>query len=177
MAPAIKFARDMARKCLKKHRVIAPPVPVEAIIKAEGFTLAFVDYPDNTSGESWWEGGIGHIEVNRRHHPNRQRFTLAHELGHLLMRHTRSQVRDPAILQRPQQRTGDEDPAEGGEEINLEAKDPVEVEANQFAAELLMPLSLFKKEWEVCRDVPTLAKRYQVSEEAAWWRVRGFPLR
>jgi Zn-dependent peptidase ImmA (M78 family) len=176
MEPRIGFSREMARKYLKKHKVTEPPVPVEAIVKAEGFQLHWVDYPDDTSGESWWEGAVGHIAVNRRHHPNRKRFTMAHELGHLVMRHTKYRLEDHSILDGPRARPGTDEASEGGEEIEMDSRDPVEVEANQFAAELLMPLALFKKEWQGGTDVPTLAKRYRVSEEAAWWRVRGFPM-
>jgi Zn-dependent peptidase ImmA (M78 family) len=172
MPPRIGFARQMARKCLKKQGVTAPPVPVEEIIRAEGFHLKLVEYPDDTSGESWWKEGVGYIEVNRRHHRNRQRFTMAHELGHLVMRHVRYRSEDLSVLERPP--PGEEE--EEGETIDLEARDPVEVEANQFAAELLMPRQLFKKDLEAGMAAPGLAQRYQVSEEAVWWRIRGLPL-
>jgi Zn-dependent peptidase ImmA (M78 family) len=174
MPPRIGFAREMARKCLKKHGVTAPPVPVEEIIRAEGFRLEFVDYPDDTSGESWRKDGVGYMEVNRRHHRNRQRFTMAHELGHLLMCHARHRSEDPSVLERAPR--GDQEEGQG-ETIDFEAKDPVEVEANQFAAELLMPRALFKKDWDTGMEARLLAQRYEVSEEAAWWRIRGFPLR
>jgi len=167
MDPRIGFARNMARKYLKKYRVTEPPVAVEAIIRAEAIVLEAVSYPDGTAGESWWEHGAGFIAVSRLLRPNRRRFTLAHEFGHLAMRHHDARLRDLSFLEKRL--------VEPEDEI-WEPSDPIEVEANQFAAELLMPLALFKRDWQTSKDVPALAKRYQVSEAAAWWRVRGFPL-
>lgn len=168
MEPRIGFARTMARKLLKKHGIAAPPVAVEAVIAAEGFLLEEVGYPDGTAGESWWDGTTGCVAISRILRRNRRRFTLAHELGHLVLRHHQLRLQDTSFL---------DPPLREPEEIIWEPRDPVEVEANQFAAELLMPLALFKKEWQASGDVKQLAARYQVSEEAAWWRIRGFPLR
>jgi len=86
-------------------------------------------------------------------------------------------LEDHSMLEGPKRRPKEDEGEDEGEASHLYARDPVEVEANQFAAELLMPLALFKKEWQAGMDVPMLAKRYQVSEAAAWWRVRGFPMR
>jgi Zn-dependent peptidase ImmA (M78 family) len=168
MEPRIGFAREMARKYLKKHRITAPPVPVEAIIAAEGIHLQTMAYPDGTAGESWREHGVGFIAVSTYLRANRRRFTLAHEFGHLVLRHHENRFRDISYVDQPMR-----DP----EEDVWEPSDPLEVEANQFAAELLMPLSLFKKEWQANPDAKLLAARYQVSQEAAWWRIRGFPMR
>lgn len=72
------------------------------------------------------EGGGAIIGVNSLHSANRQRFTIAHELGHLVLH-------------------GDELHIDEGfpfafrDEISSLAVDPAEIEANQFAAELLVP--------------------------------------
>jgi Zn-dependent peptidase ImmA (M78 family) len=167
MEPRIGFSREMARKLLKKYRIAAPPVPVEEIITGEGILLQTLRYPDDTAGESWWEGSVGYIGVARHLRANRRRFTLAHELGHLVMRHHQYRLQNaPEVDGR----------LRDGDEV-WEPRDPIEVEANQFAAELLMPLALFKKEWQKNPDAEALALRYQVSREAAWWRIRGFPMR
>ncbi len=64
------------------------------------------------SGESF-------VAVNADHNPVRQRFTLAHELGHLCMGH------QPRV--------------ELSSDLFGATRDPQEVEANYFAAELLAP--------------------------------------
>jgi len=152
----------MARKHLRKHGVIAPPVPVEYMLFTEGFRVEKVPYPDGIAGESWWEGEVGHIAVHQGLAPGRLRFTLAHEFAHLALRHHQRQWGD---LLAPQRRFRDV------EEIVWEPADPVEREANQFAAELLMPLTLFRKDWERRPDARWLAARYEVSLEAARRRI------
>ena len=87
MIPRFDFARRMARQYLRKYRVTRPPVEVEVILFEEDVRVETVVYPDETAGESWWEEGVAHIAVNRHHPRARQRFTLAHEFGHLAMRH------------------------------------------------------------------------------------------
>lgn len=72
------------------------------------------------------------IRVNDTHPPVRQRFTIAHELGHLLLHGYTAPHADRSF------RFRDTRSSEGSA---LE-----EVEANQFAAELLMPRALLLKE-------------------------------
>ncbi len=67
----------------------------------------------------------------------RRRFTIAHEIGHLLMDHLCGGTRTYA-----------------------------EQEANSFAAELLIPLALIRADFAATPDVETLAKKYVVSREA-----------
>jgi len=164
MIPRFDFARRMARQYLRKYRVTRPPVEVEVILFQEDVRVETVAYPDETAGESWWEEGVAHIAVHRHHPRARQRFTLAHEFGHLVMRHHEHPTRDLSFLN---QRLRDP------EVIAWESADPMEVEANQFAAELLMPAALFRKDRERYRNARGLAARYEVSEEAAAWRVRA----
>jgi Zn-dependent peptidase ImmA (M78 family) len=164
MTPRFDFARRMARQYLRKYRVTAPPVEVELILFEEGVRVETIAYPDETAGESWWETGEAHIAVNRQHPRARQRFTLAHEFGHLAMRHHQHPTRDLSFLN---QRLRDP------EAIAWDPADPMEVEANQFAAELLMPSALFRKDCERTASARRLAARYEVSEEAASWRIRA----
>lgn len=67
------------------------------------------------------------IAVNNRHPPSRQRFTLAHELGHVLLHQFTTAHADG--LQQVYYRNQE----------SSSGLDREEVEANQFAAELLMP--------------------------------------
>lgn len=104
---------------------------------------AFIDRP-----------GLALLFVNGNDAVVRQRFTLAHEFGHLRMGHG-------SIVDRPE--------AVGGY-----GHDPVEVSANAFAAELLMPRAAVQA-WgseHVGRrlklhDVVEFACRYGVSAQAA----------
>lgn len=163
--PRLEFARSMARKYLRRHRVNAPPVPVEYILVAEGFQVRLVDYPDDTLGESWWEEDIGHVAVSRKLAPGRLRFTLGHELGHLVLGHHERRFSDGPLT------------APAIRELDgtvWEPPDPLEVEANHFAAELLLPLGLFLRDWQRSPNAGKLAARYEVSHEAVWWRANRF---
>lgn len=157
----------MARKYLRQHRVTAPPVPVEYLLVAEGVEVHLVEYEDDTAGEAWWEGEVGHVAVARKLALPRLRFTLAHEWGHLVLRHHQRRFEGRVDLSRPLR---DQDIPD------LEPADPLEMEANQFAAELLMPATLFAAEWKR-RPVPALlAQRFEVSHRAVQLRLRSLLL-
>jgi Zn-dependent peptidase ImmA (M78 family) len=77
--------------------------------------------PDGTAGVCFRDGGRFVLWVNGRDAAVRQRFTLAHELGHAYIGHDGSLV------------------AETIETLGGGTTTPHEIEANAFAAELLMP--------------------------------------
>lgn len=89
------------------------------------------------------------IGYNENATVTRQRFSVAHEIGHLKMGHTHGQS-----------------------SIDLDSTDNDEMEANTFAAELLIPQAMLAKDIKNgIRDPEILAKRYQVSSDAMWWRL------
>jgi Zn-dependent peptidase ImmA (M78 family) len=103
--------------------------------------------------------------VNSSHHSNRQRFTVAHELGHL--RYHEGEIHVDRKLQINRR-----------DAISSLAIDPDEIEANRFAAELLMPfrlisVDLMTRELDVEDDdqIRELAKKYQVSAQAMTHRI------
>lgn len=116
------------------------------------------------------------IEVNAKHHINRQRFTMGHELGHLC------QDVLPAIGS-----IGQDDSFEDKDisyHRDTMATDPKEVAANLFAAQLLMPsvavhgvmseyLKSGKSESEA---IGLAAKRFNVSPAAMGRRYKSLTL-
>ena len=97
------------------------------------------------------------IVVNNREVAERQRFTIAHELGHFCLNHG-SSFRDTASP---------------GWFRNC---DPVhESEANKFAAELLMPAIAMKVMIDVrkIRDAAELRKAFGVSSQALNLRLKS----
>ena len=75
-------ARAAARSILREFGVSSPPIPVERIIKSRKIVLQYAPLEQDLSGMAYIKNGIGIIGVNALHHPNRQRFSAAHELGH-----------------------------------------------------------------------------------------------
>jgi Zn-dependent peptidase ImmA (M78 family) len=110
------------------------PVPVEAVAHACNAVISYQPFNGDLSGMLYRDGRRSVIGVNSNHAAVRQRFTIAHELGHLLLhgghdiwvdRLVRINLRD----------------AESSNATNLE-----EIQANAFAAELLMPRDIVIRE-------------------------------
>lgn len=99
------------------------------------------------SGKLEKEGGQWTILVNSKHNEARQRYTLAHEFAHYcLHRNDHSTFEDTAFFRKEENKT------------------MIEYEANQFAAELLMPEKSIKT--AISEDILSLkdlAKRFGVS--------------
>lgn len=167
---ALKTPSDLAIELLKTHNVRSAPVAVDKIAKAMGVQLKFSPLDDELSGMIFIKNGVPIIGVNSLHHPNRQRFTIAHELGHLVMHrdilenevHVDKQFR---ILMR--------------DAIAATGTDTIEIEANRFAAELLIPSflveELLSKEFDIDDEGPIemLAKKFKVSKQMLEYRIRS----
>ncbi|MEV6525923.1 ImmA/IrrE family metallo-endopeptidase [Longispora sp. NPDC051575] len=144
-----------------------PPVPIEAIAEAQGALILRNHFPGYESGFALREGGRWVIGVNTATSPRRQRFTIAHELGHLLL-HDDPLITDYSVL------VGMRD------ENSSLGTHRQEVEANGFAAAILMPQDLIfvelKRELEVGADsrdelIARLARTFDVSTEAMGYRL------
>ena len=107
------------------------------------------------------------IGINSAHHENRQRFTIAHEIGHYLLHSGEPTYIDRNNLERINFRSSFSD-----------ATNPIEeIQANKFAAELLMPQEMLVEDImniENIEDtdfVDDLAKKYRVSKQALTIRL------
>lgn len=139
-----------------------PPVDPKTIAEFLGFTVLPYDLPDTTSGLTFIEEGVKAIGVNSRHAPTRQRFSIAHELGHYLNGHESYDSGGTHIESQPSY---------------LNPQQRQEIEANEFAAELLMPTDWLKHDVaELGADGAALAKRYGVSEQAMWIQLLDLKL-
>ena len=79
-----RSAEAAAIKLLGETYAGGPPVPVEQITAAQGARLTYEAYEGNVSGLLYRDKDLVVIGVDSRA-PTRQRFTIAHELGHLIM--------------------------------------------------------------------------------------------
>lgn len=137
------------------------PVNLEAMTRALGIDLDMhADMSDDVSGSIRRRGDRYFIEVNGQDSPVRRRFTLAHELGHFL-------------LHRWMMNGGITDDRMYRSRLNS----PYERQANQIAAQLLMPPGLVHTAWAAgARDVGQLARAFGVSEQAMSIRLRELGL-
>lgn len=116
---AIQQGQRIAEEERRRLGLGAAPLPdASEILESQGVRTAQVTLPEDVSGLTLVEPEIGVLVVaNREHHVLRRRFSYAHEYCHVLLdREQRGTI----------SRTGDRD-------------DLLEVRANSFAANLLMP--------------------------------------
>lgn len=153
---------------LKRCRVSTPPVPVERLAEGEGVELRFAPFEGNISGVLIRGGEITLIGVNSLHARTRQRFTIAHELGHYFLG---VQSGDRMHLDRAYA-------LKMRNHQSSEATDPEEIRANRFAAALLMPQAMVLQElggsiidYEDETTVRQLAKAFAVSPQAMNYRL------
>jgi Zn-dependent peptidase ImmA (M78 family) len=159
-------ATEQAEALLKASGVKELPVPVDAIARQSNVAVQYIPLDDEISGMSFIKNGVAVIVVNAGHHPNRQRFTLAHELAHHVL-HTSYLTKnvhvDTAVLQR--------------NEKSSEGRDLKEVEANAFAAELLMPKGFLKAIGRVDANndakIAEIARQFKVSPTAMAIRLES----
>lgn len=129
-------------------------------VETLGPPVAVFDLPEDVAGAYLCRPGGRVVFVNRVHAVQRQRFTVAHELGHHWLDH-------PANLDRPQ-------------DLADFTRDPAEVQANWFAAEFLMPRDATLR-WAAERvdglatleDVVRFACDFGVSAKAACIRLQN----
>lgn len=150
--------------------VQSPPVSVTRIAKRLSVHLEAADLSGDVSGVLVVRKKSGVIGYNRRHVKERQRFSIAHELGHyVLHRSTRELFIDNAAFFRSDASAG--------------AGDPREREANVFAAALLMPRRLVLRSarrhnlMESGSDaIAALASEFRVSSQAMTFRLMNLGL-
>jgi len=153
----------------------APPVPVERI--ARSLLGLFVDEADDLCSLPGAPADQGRLSgmldpgemvvwVDRdeaRRSPGRRRFTIAHEIGHLLLH-------APASPEVYSDRPIDIRELDEEEVPELRRR---EREANIFARELLMPETLVGEQGHATGfNLPALAERFEVSVPAMRLRLR-----
>ena len=165
-----------ASDLLNRAGVTKTPVPLNRLATFLNAGIHQQTFEDMVSGVLLIRGDERHIMVNKAHHPNRQRFTIAHELGHLVLHHNSGDRLFVDTHLRAYQRRGS--PTSGTyEQPGSETTPAEEREANQFASALLMPRALIlqmtegRQFWDEL-DVAALAGEFGVSEQAMTIRLR-----
>jgi len=177
MAIRKKHIRTVVDRILLDQKITAPHVPVDNIVASLGIKLKKDDVEDNLSGFLVRDTtrGTAVIGVNSNHSEPRQRFTIAHEIGHYLLH-------EGEIVHFDGDRPGFT--------VNLRHKDDssisndIEREANLFAAELLMPAQFLEQDERIKHldlldddDVlKEISKEYKVSLQALTYRLANLGL-
>jgi len=157
------FAREMARKVLKQYKIVNVPTDLQKICEGEGLEFIELDDPEAVDGMLMeLEDGTRVAMVNKAKAYVRGRFTLAHELGHIFLRHDKRDFYDAELVR------------EYGDDMPESAKPPWEQEADAFAAELLIPLEQLKKYQAELKNPEKLAGIFQVSRPAMAIAIANF---
>ncbi|RLL65273.1 ImmA/IrrE family metallo-endopeptidase [Paenirhodobacter hankyongi] len=135
-----------------------PPIPVRAIAEGTGVDVVFADFGKHSNSVAGFCDFRGErLYVNRDDKPERQTFTIAHELGHWLL-HKELFERSPdayAVLPR---------------HAVANNRSVLEKEANHFAAHLLVPSRLLRPVMRAS-TVSSLAEAFGVSYTMMSFRV------
>lgn len=127
-----KNPERIAEEFLKENKITKYPVDIKSLIKKTGLSLVEMELPGDVSGILEVDKTEYTVYVHEKHHEHRKRFTMAHELGHFLIHHPKSTHIDRKSFFRS---------PSSSEALNYE-----EIEANRFAASILMPRELIIKE-------------------------------
>lgn len=153
-----------AKEVLKSFNSLKVPVPVQEIIEKLGIKVSFAA-SDKYSGVLIRKSddtilmGLNSLESF-----NRQRFTMAHELGHYFLGHNKPVFVDDKVTVNHREN-----------DLAKKHYDPKEADANAFAASLLMPEEFIEKDFEqitkginvfLDEHLMRLAEKYEVSKEA-----------
>ncbi|MGW9302320.1 ImmA/IrrE family metallo-endopeptidase [Streptomyces cyaneofuscatus] len=157
-----------AQSLLQKHAVDIFPVPIESIARAEGVIITRKAFDGTQSGFALRDGQTRIIGVNSATSPRRQRFTIAHEMGHLDLHEGKPLIVDHAMR------------IDWRDDVSSLGTNEEEIQANAFAAEILMPARMIRPQVSsyargkgITRDrlIVKLARDFDVSAEAMGYRL------
>ena len=161
------YARVMREvsKILSEFAVTAPPIPLAEIVRSYGLDIKVAAFkPSKSNVAGFISFPDRRIFVNMADPPNRQRFTIAHELGHWVLHKDRFDnfPNQYHVLERLP--------------VGSDERDPLEQEANAFAANLLVPKELILR-YSLVADATELATLFAVSRDVIANRLKFLNLK
>ena len=162
--------RHKAERLLTECGELSFPIRIERIAKALKLDVLQMDLEPDIAGMLISDGTSSRICVRKADARVRRRFTIAHEVGHFYLGHKFSGDQQVHVdrghvirFRSPKSSTGE---------------DLMEVEANQFAASLLMPEGLLREQVKARGGAPvsdttvsSLAHDFDVSEQSMTIRL------
>ncbi len=163
MKPRYKYAEKMASDLIVEFK----EAPIKLFPIAEKLNLEIIpydDFPNDVSALLLKQKERSIIGVNTKHSKTRQRFSIAHEIGHYVLAHYKESYLDLTDIY------------EDANNLHSSLKDFEEKEANCFASELLIPAGMITKDFKKLKDAPSLAEQYEVSDQALWIKLMKLKL-
>ena len=170
---------EVANRVLQTCKIFIAPINILKVAQTLGAKVAFQPFGEELSGTLVRKDNQVIIGVNSRHPNTRQRFTIAHEIGHWQLGHKGELFLDKTLRSRTVSvKKRDVRAAEG--------TDREEIQANAFAAAILMPERLLNAAlerslradngYEIDRLVADLATEFDVSSQAMEHRLANLGL-
>lgn len=142
-----RLARELREKYFDND--CSPREAFPKIFKAYNIEVQYAEFGENLRHDP--ETNMMIITLPRNTSAERDNYTIAHEIGHIVLKHP---LNEEGMIYRSGEIT------------------PHERQANVFAAELLMPEALFRKECaRLDNDMYAVAARFEVSPAAAGVRM------
>lgn len=160
-----------AVQILQQHRLYSIPVDPVVLANREGIEVRNALFSKaSIAGMITKRGSNVMLLINQSDPSYRKRFTIAHELGH----HFLHLLTDGEFIDEGAD-------ADLFRDIELEDEDiseakRKEIQANQFAAALLMPAEFARKFYKDTQDILTIARVFNVSESAMAIRLNWLRL-
>jgi Zn-dependent peptidase ImmA (M78 family) len=156
---------DQTQSILKVNNMFRPGFDIKKLVQKLSIKLIADIFVDDVSGYFVIKNGHPVISYDQMANSNRQRFTIAHELGHYIL-HSKSQ---PIFIDKTPKVFYRNSASASGEVLK-------EREANAFAAALLMPKALVLEELkhvnpDAVKAVEALALKFAVSIQAISFRL------
>ena len=155
---------NRAKEVLRQHSLYSVPIDPVLLANRLGVTVNNAKFSDDS-----WAALIARrdnttrVFVEQSDPPYRKRFSIAHELGH----HFLHLLEDGEIVDKRADMFREKEPVDGTlSEVRIR-----EIQANWFAAALLMPAELVRVEWERKPSLRHMAELFNVSEEAMGYRL------
>ncbi len=149
---------DKLLKFIRANNISSVPLNIKELLEKLDIKLEESDMDNDISGKLVKDGDSDNwkILVNAKHHINRRRYTIIHEVAHFCLHKHRRDIFEDKIFFR-------------GEDSSRE-----EWQANSFASEVLMPEDDFRNQVTFgTTSVGELAKRYGVSTLAIRIRAKN----
>ena len=160
------YIEEKTEDILKESNLLKPNFDVKKLASQLKIKLIEKTMSDEVSGFFVMTEGLPVITYNKLHKPKRQRFTIAHEIGHFIL-HSKEQ---PISIDKVPKVMFRNSASSSGEILK-------EREANSFAASLLMPKALIEHDIEhlspifIEDAISKMANDFGVSEQAMSFRL------
>lgn len=158
-----RYVEEKSTELLERLEEYNIPVSLENVCNKLGILLKSENLQDNVSGLFVIKDNVSHIIYSSSESTERQRFTIAHEIGHFILHKDKILFIDKneSVLYRNSE-------SSSGELLK-------EREANSFAAALLMPKKIVEHELSIIplnSDViGHLSDKFKVSSQAMSFRL------